>query len=76
MSKDDEAYLTHIIDAIEKIKEYTESISYNDFMSNSLRDKLIHAYFGVDLEAVWKTVEIDVHSLKTQIKKIVKGNLK
>ena len=35
-----------------------------------MRDKLIHAYFGVDLDAVWKTVKEDIPSLKKDIKKL------
>jgi len=34
--KDDEVYIRHILDAIEKIEEYTENISEPDFMDNSL----------------------------------------
>ena len=29
-----------------------------------MRDKLIHGYFGVDLDAVWDTVRKDVPRLK------------
>ena len=29
-----------------------------------MRDKLIHEYFGVDLEVVWKTVKEDLKILK------------
>lgn len=29
-----------------------------------MRDKLIHDYFGVDMEAVWRTVEEDVPPLR------------
>lgn len=36
-----------------------------------MRDKLIHDYFGVDIEAVWETVERDIPSLKNQIKELV-----
>jgi uncharacterized protein with HEPN domain len=36
-----------------------------------MRDKLIHYYFGVDLDAVWNTVEKDIPSLKSPIKNIV-----
>jgi uncharacterized protein with HEPN domain len=35
-----------------------------------MRDKLIHDYFGVDLDAVWKTVEKDIPSLKKEIKNL------
>jgi len=35
-----------------------------------MRDKLIHGYFGVDLESVWKTVKEDLQYLRKEIKKI------
>jgi len=35
-----------------------------------MRDKLIHGYFGVDLDAVWDTVKKDFPSLKEKIKEI------
>ncbi len=37
-----------------------------------MRDKLIHDYFGVDLEKVWLTVEEDLPVLKQQILQILK----
>ncbi len=36
-----------------------------------MRDKLIHNYFGVDLNAVWKTVKEDLPFLKENIAKII-----
>lgn len=36
-----------------------------------MRDKLIHAYFVVDLPLVWDTVQIDIPELKKQAKKIL-----
>lgn len=36
-----------------------------------MRDKLIHDYFGVDLDAVWDTVEKDIPSLKNKIKNLI-----
>ena len=36
------------------------------------RDKLIHHYFGVDLDAVWDIVIEDLPFLKSQIEKILK----
>jgi uncharacterized protein with HEPN domain len=35
-----------------------------------MRDKLIHDYFGVDLDAVWDTVEKDIPRLKDRIRAI------
>ena len=32
-----------------------------------MRDKLIHGYFGVDLNAVWKTVKDDLPDMITKI---------
>lgn len=39
-----------------------------------MRDKLMHHYFGVDLNLVWKTIKEDIPLLKEQILKI-KENL-
>ena len=36
-----------------------------------MRDKLIHAYFGVDLDIVWETVKKDIPFLKKHIRKIM-----
>jgi len=109
MRKDDSVYLRHILDAISRIEEYTQDITYRHFMDNHLiqdgvirqieiigeatkklsrgirekyseipwkdiagmRDKLIHDYFGVDLDAVWNTVKKDVPALKHRLGEIV-----
>ena len=36
-----------------------------------MRDKLIHQYFGVDLELVWETIEKDIPILKKRILEIL-----
>ncbi len=36
-----------------------------------MRDKLIHAYFGVNLPLVWETVKKDLPPLKKQASKIL-----
>jgi len=89
-------YLKDILEAIEKINNYTKSLSFEEFSQNTMivdavirnfeiigeatkhipeeirkfhseipwkemagmRDKMIHEYFGVDLEIVWKTIKI------------------
>ena len=37
-----------------------------------MRDKLIHHYFGVDLDIVWDTIKKDLPELERQIKEILK----
>jgi uncharacterized protein with HEPN domain len=36
-----------------------------------MRDKLIHEYFGVDLETVWTTIIDDIKPLKVRIVQII-----
>lgn len=38
-----------------------------------MRDKLIHNYLGVDIDAVWETIERDIPTLKSTVKKILKA---
>lgn len=39
-----------------------------------MRDKLIHAYFGVNLELVWETVKENIPELKQKIRKVEKAS--
>jgi len=109
MKKGDSVYLRHILDAISRIEEYTQGVTYEQFMENHLiqdgvirqieiigestkrlsggirekyteipwkdiagmRNKLIHDYFGVDLDAVWDTVERDIPFLRRKVKEIL-----
>jgi uncharacterized protein with HEPN domain len=36
-----------------------------------MRNRIVHAYFDLDLEAVWDTVQEDLPQLKAQAQKIV-----
>ena len=38
-----------------------------------MRDKLIHEYFGVNYEIIWKTIYKDVPELKIKIEKIMRN---
>jgi uncharacterized protein with HEPN domain len=38
-----------------------------------MRDKLIHHYFGVDLNTVFEVIEDDIPRLKSQISKILES---
>lgn len=50
------------------LKSKYKNIPWKDIAG--MRDMLIHEYFGVDLEAVWRTVTEDIPSLKKQLAKI------
>ena len=39
------------------------------------RDKMIHHYFGVDLDIVWEIIKEEIPKLKKQIKKIKENEL-
>ncbi len=94
-----------IIEAIDKILRYTESMNYDAFKSDSktidavvrnmeiigeaanhlpegfyeiypevkwkqiigLRHRIVHDYFGVDLELIWQIVSVEIPSLKAGI---------
>ncbi len=97
-----------ILEAIERIEEYTERMDVEDFSESSLhqdtvvrnlaiigeavkiisldtkekystidwrkiaglRDVLIHAYFGIDVDIVWDVVKHKLPELKKQIQQI------
>jgi len=37
----------------------------------AMRDKLIHGYFGVNLNLVWETARTNIPEIKKQLKKLV-----
>ncbi|MFH1826300.1 MAG: DUF86 domain-containing protein [bacterium] len=70
-----------IIRQIEIIGEATKNIStafrekHKDIVWKDIagmRDKLIHGYFGVDLNAVWDTTTKDIPKLKTSVAQLLK----
>jgi uncharacterized protein with HEPN domain len=38
-----------------------------------MRDKLIHEYFGVDVEILWKTIKDDIPSIKPLVQELLKS---
>jgi len=100
LKRDPRLYLDDIFDAIEKIENYVEDLSFEEFSEDSktvdaivrnfeiigeatkripsetkekypqipwkmmagTRDKLIHEYFGVNLQTLWKAVKEDLPS--------------
>ena len=69
-----------ILRALEIIGEATKNLSLELKTNNrevqwkdiaGMRDKLIHEYFGVNLDLVWDTVKKDLPILKKQLNKII-----
>lgn len=54
-----------------ELKEKHPEIPWREMMG--IRDKLIHEYFGVDLEIVWKVITDELSPLKPLIQKALKG---
>lgn len=69
-----------VIRRIEVIGEATKNLSleirrkYDDVPWQKIagmRNRLIHGYFGVDLDAVWDTATRDVASLRAKVEQII-----
>ena len=114
MSKEKRDYvlfLEDILDALEKIENYTKNLSFTEFADNGMavdaiirnfevigeatknvpeeikekypevewkeaagfRDVLIHDYFGIDLEAIWDTINKNLLFFKKHILKVLKS---
>lgn len=54
-----------------EIKEKHPSIEWKDIAG--MRDKMIHDYLGVDIDAVWDTVKRDLPILKNEIENMIRG---
>jgi len=71
-----------VVRQLEIVGEATKNLSQNvrDMASEvpwkdmaGMRDKLIHQYFGVDIEAVWATAQFDLPEVKKTIVKLLVG---
>ena len=53
------------------IKEKYPEVAWIEIIG--MRNKVIHEYFGIDLESVWKTISVDIPELLEKIEKIIKN---
>lgn len=53
----------------ERIKENHPEIPWKSMAG--MRDRLIHAYFGIDYELVWDAIEIELTNLKSKLRAIL-----
>lgn len=66
MNERDGLFLNHILSAVADIEV---SVPWRQIAGT--RDRLIHAYFSVDLDAVWSMIEQDLPSLRTNVRQIL-----
>ncbi|MBD2038864.1 DUF86 domain-containing protein [Leptolyngbya sp. FACHB-321] len=73
--------VTRAIEVIGEAAKYIPLALRNQYAEISwksitgMRDKLIHAYFGVNLEVLWDTVYQDLQALKPVIEQMLKDEL-
>jgi uncharacterized protein with HEPN domain len=81
----DKKTLNAVVRSIEVIGEASKRLPESLKVKNNelpwreitgMRDKLIHAYFGLDTETIWKTVKENIPQLKQTIKKMAKDQEK
>jgi uncharacterized protein with HEPN domain len=53
----------------DELKEYTNDIPW--FVMTGMRNRLIHAYFSINLDVVWKTSTEDIPPLIEQLERLI-----
>jgi uncharacterized protein with HEPN domain len=108
--KNNQTYLHHILDAIDRIETYMGSATLDDFHRNGMlhdavlrqiliigeasrnisddfqsqhteipwgqvigmRNRVVHAYFDIDLDIAWDVVQVDLPALRQQIQRLLR----
>ncbi len=52
------------------VKKHYQQVPWEDIAA--MRDKLIHEYFGADVDIIWQTIQEDLDPLEATVKEIVK----
>ncbi len=55
----------------ESLKEKYVNVEWKEIAKT--RDKIIHSYFGIDLDIIWDIINVDIPKLKAQVKEIIKS---
>jgi uncharacterized protein with HEPN domain len=109
LKRDARLYLDDIVEAIQRIEEYSAHTNFDSFKQDrkaidaivrnfeimgeavnkipsslrnkypdipwtemmGMRNKLIHEYFGVDIQILWKTIKADIPQLEPQVRKML-----
>lgn len=55
-----------------ELKKESDEVPWQDIMD--MRNKIIHEYFGVDLELVWEVAKKEIPVLKEQVNEILSSH--